>query len=122
MIQRAFGDGCDDELVVSGLPRRHLTFKGSLFLVSHEDILSSWLASRAHEHAGQESPMRMVFNAAPEGSSVFSPGCSVSKHYKVHIHPDAGSQKKKPRTDLWNSSAAKKQGDVVVEVCLHAKV
>ncbi|XP_077192063.1 regulator of telomere elongation helicase 1 isoform X2 [Paroedura picta] len=61
--------------------------------------------------------IQMVFNVAPEGTPNFSPGCSVSKHYKVHIHPDTGSQKKKPRTDLWNSPAAKKQGKVLSFWC-----
>lgn len=29
---------------------------------------------------------------------------------QVHIHLDSNNQKKKQRTDLWNSSSAKKQG------------
>ena len=29
---------------------------------------------------------------------------------QVHIHLDNGNQKKKQRTDLWNSSSAKRQG------------
>ncbi|XP_060086573.1 regulator of telomere elongation helicase 1 [Heteronotia binoei] len=61
--------------------------------------------------------IQMVFNVAPEGTSGFSPGCSVSRYYKVHIHPDTGSQKKKPRTDLWDSSATKKQGHVLSFWC-----
>uniref|UniRef100_A0ACB8F710 Regulator of telomere elongation helicase 1 n=1 Tax=Sphaerodactylus townsendi TaxID=933632 RepID=A0ACB8F710_9SAUR len=36
---------------------------------------------------------------------------------QVHIHPDTSSQKKKQRTDLWNSSATKKQGKVLSFWC-----
>ncbi|NXY47279.1 RTEL1 helicase, partial [Ceuthmochares aereus] len=46
----------------------------------------------------------------PEGTTGFMPHQSISKYYKVHIHLDNSNQKKKQRTDLWNSSSSKKQG------------
>uniref|UniRef100_A0A8B9NZ86 Regulator of telomere elongation helicase 1 n=1 Tax=Apteryx owenii TaxID=8824 RepID=A0A8B9NZ86_APTOW len=36
---------------------------------------------------------------------------------QVHIHLDNGNQKKKQRTDLWNSSAVKKQGKTLSYWC-----
>nr|XP_056700889.1 regulator of telomere elongation helicase 1 [Euleptes europaea] len=61
--------------------------------------------------------IQMVFNVTSEGTSSMLPGCSVSMYYKVHIHPDTSNQKKKQRTDLWNSSATKKQGKVLSFWC-----
>ncbi|POI25565.1 hypothetical protein CIB84_010685, partial [Bambusicola thoracicus] len=56
--------------------------------------------------------IRTVFNIdPPEGTTSFVPPQSISRYYKVHIHLDNSNQKKKKeRTDLWDSSAAKKQG------------
>ncbi|XP_027501918.1 regulator of telomere elongation helicase 1 isoform X4 [Corapipo altera] len=54
----------------------------------------------------------------PEGSSTgFLPRQAISKYYKVHIHVDNGNQKKKQRTDLWNSSSSKKQGKTLSYWC-----
>ncbi|NXU85851.1 RTEL1 helicase, partial [Xiphorhynchus elegans] len=54
----------------------------------------------------------------PEGSTTgFLPHQAISKYYKVHIHVDNGNQKKKPRTDLWNSSSSKKQGKTLSYWC-----
>ncbi|KAM9372083.1 regulator of telomere elongation helicase 1 [Phaethornis superciliosus] len=53
----------------------------------------------------------------PEGSTGFVPHQSVSKFYKVHIHLDNSNQKKKQRTDLWNSSSAKSQGKTLSYWC-----
>ncbi|XP_053250552.1 regulator of telomere elongation helicase 1 isoform X3 [Podarcis raffonei] len=62
--------------------------------------------------------IQTVFNFRPsEGTSSSILGCSVSKYYKVHIHLDASNHKKKQRTDLWNSSATKKQGKVLSYWC-----
>ncbi|XP_054836585.1 regulator of telomere elongation helicase 1 [Eublepharis macularius] len=61
--------------------------------------------------------IQMVFNFSSEGTSGWSPGSSISKYYKVHIHPDTSNQKKKQRTDLWNSSVTKKQGKVLSFWC-----
>ncbi|KAJ6655864.1 hypothetical protein lerEdw1_004634 [Lerista edwardsae] len=66
--------------------------------------------------------IQTVFNfVLPEGESSSIPSSSVSKYYKVHIHPDTSSQKKKQRTDLWSSSATKKQGDGVMLDSLEKK-
>lgn len=40
---------------------------------------------------------------------------------QVHIHLDNSNQKKKQRTDLWNSSSAKKQGTGLCLGKAHAK-
>ncbi|XP_053100665.1 regulator of telomere elongation helicase 1 isoform X2 [Hemicordylus capensis] len=62
--------------------------------------------------------IQVVFNFGPsEAASSLTPGCSVSKYYKVHIHPDMGNQKKKQRTDLWSSSVTKKQGKILSYWC-----
>ncbi|XP_025911813.1 regulator of telomere elongation helicase 1 isoform X3 [Apteryx rowi] len=62
--------------------------------------------------------IQTVFNIdPPEGMTGFRPARSISKYYKVHIHLDNGNQKKKQRTDLWNSSAAKKQGKTLSYWC-----
>ncbi|XP_064377727.1 regulator of telomere elongation helicase 1 isoform X2 [Dromaius novaehollandiae] len=53
----------------------------------------------------------------PEGMTGFVPARSISKYYKVHIHLDNSNQKKKQRTDLWNSSAVKKQGKTLSYWC-----
>ncbi|XP_071671556.1 regulator of telomere elongation helicase 1 isoform X4 [Patagioenas fasciata] len=62
--------------------------------------------------------IQTVFNIdPPEGSTGFMPHRSISKYYKVHIHLDSSNQKKKQRTDLWNSSSAKKQGKTLSYWC-----
>ncbi|XP_049672320.1 regulator of telomere elongation helicase 1 isoform X3 [Accipiter gentilis] len=62
--------------------------------------------------------IQTVFNIdSPEGTTGFMLHQSISKYYKVHIHLDNSSQKKKQRTDLWNSSAAKKQGKTLSYWC-----
>ncbi|KFP76950.1 Regulator of telomere elongation helicase 1, partial [Acanthisitta chloris] len=54
----------------------------------------------------------------PEGSTTaFQPRQATSKYYKVHIHVDNSNQKKKQRTDLWNSSSSKKQGKTLSYWC-----
>ncbi|KFO77522.1 Regulator of telomere elongation helicase 1, partial [Cuculus canorus] len=53
----------------------------------------------------------------PEGTTGFMPHQSISKYYKVHIHLDDSNQKKKQRTDLWNSSSSKKQGKTLSYWC-----
>uniref|UniRef100_A0A8C8R767 Regulator of telomere elongation helicase 1 n=1 Tax=Pelusios castaneus TaxID=367368 RepID=A0A8C8R767_9SAUR len=52
-----------------------------------------------------------------EGTSSSRPVQSISKYYKVHIHMDSSNQKKKQRTDLWNSSVTKKEGKVLSYWC-----
>nr|XP_008117805.1 PREDICTED: regulator of telomere elongation helicase 1 isoform X1 [Anolis carolinensis] len=62
--------------------------------------------------------IQIVFNfGSSEGTSASMPSYSVSKYYKVHIHPDSSNQRKKQRTDLWNSSVTKKQGKVLSYWC-----
>ncbi|KFQ30106.1 Regulator of telomere elongation helicase 1, partial [Mesitornis unicolor] len=62
--------------------------------------------------------IQTVFNIdPPEGTTGFMPHRSISKYYKVHIHLDNSNQKKKQRTDLWNSSSAKKQGKTLSYWC-----
>ncbi|XP_066480126.1 regulator of telomere elongation helicase 1 isoform X2 [Tiliqua scincoides] len=62
--------------------------------------------------------IQIVFNfGLPEGEPSLTPSCSVSKYYKVHIHPDTSSQKKKQTMDLWSLSATKKQGKILSYWC-----
>ncbi|XP_059683041.1 regulator of telomere elongation helicase 1 [Gavia stellata] len=62
--------------------------------------------------------IQTVFNIdPPESTTGFMPHQSISKYYKVHIHLDNSNQKKKQRTDLWNSSSAKKQGKTLSYWC-----
>ncbi|XP_042319514.1 regulator of telomere elongation helicase 1 isoform X2 [Sceloporus undulatus] len=62
--------------------------------------------------------IQTVFSFGPsEGTSSSTSSCSVSKYYKVHIHPDMSNQKKKQRSDLWNSSVTRKQGKVLSYWC-----
>ncbi|XP_010212249.1 PREDICTED: regulator of telomere elongation helicase 1 isoform X2 [Tinamus guttatus] len=62
--------------------------------------------------------IQTVFNIdPPEGVTGFTPARAISKYYKVHIHLDNSNQKKKQRTDLWNSSAVKKQGKTLSYWC-----
>ncbi|NWX17252.1 RTEL1 helicase, partial [Aegotheles bennettii] len=62
--------------------------------------------------------IQTVFNIdPPEGPTGFMPRQSISKFYKVHIHLDNSNQKKKQRTDLWNSSSTKKQGKTLSYWC-----
>ncbi|XP_061864757.1 regulator of telomere elongation helicase 1 isoform X2 [Colius striatus] len=62
--------------------------------------------------------IQTVFNVdPPEGTMSFIPHRSISKYYKVHIHLDNSNQKKKQRTDLWNSASTKKQGKTLSYWC-----
>ncbi|ELK04422.1 Regulator of telomere elongation helicase 1 [Pteropus alecto] len=62
--------------------------------------------------------IQIVFSADPaEGGlgSTVAPG--VSQSYKVHIHPDTSHWRTAPRSDAWNSTAAKKPGKVLSYWC-----
>ncbi|OXB78505.1 UNVERIFIED_CONTAM: hypothetical protein H355_007535 [Colinus virginianus] len=62
--------------------------------------------------------IQTVFNIDPPEGTSFVPPQSISRYYKVHIHLDSSNQKKKKeRTDLWDSSAAKKQGKTLSYWC-----
>ncbi|XP_078092617.1 regulator of telomere elongation helicase 1 isoform X2 [Mustelus asterias] len=53
----------------------------------------------------------------PEGTTPHTMGQNVTKHYKVHVHPDNSGKKKQQRTDLWTSSVTKKQGKILSYWC-----
>nr|XP_035941089.1 regulator of telomere elongation helicase 1 isoform X6 [Halichoerus grypus] len=54
--------------------------------------------------------IQIVFSADPaEGMPGSTVGLGVSQSYKVHIHPDAGQQRRAQRSDAWNTTAARKQ-------------
>ncbi|XP_043566258.1 regulator of telomere elongation helicase 1 isoform X1 [Chiloscyllium plagiosum] len=53
----------------------------------------------------------------PESTAAHTVGQNVSKHYKVHVHPDNSGKKKQHRTDLWTSSVTKKQGKILSYWC-----
>ncbi|XP_023375620.1 regulator of telomere elongation helicase 1 isoform X6 [Pteropus vampyrus] len=62
--------------------------------------------------------IQIVFSADPaEGGlgSTVAPG--VSQSYKVHIHPDTSHWRTAPRSDAWNSTAARKPGKVLSYWC-----
>nr|XP_027328868.2 regulator of telomere elongation helicase 1 isoform X1 [Anas platyrhynchos] len=61
--------------------------------------------------------IQIVFNIdPPEGTTSFVPPQSISRYYKVHIHLENGNQKKQ-KTNVWDSSAAKKQGKTLSYWC-----
>uniref|UniRef100_A0A493TJW4 Regulator of telomere elongation helicase 1 homolog n=1 Tax=Anas platyrhynchos platyrhynchos TaxID=8840 RepID=A0A493TJW4_ANAPP len=63
------------------------------------------------------SVFQIVFNIdPPEGTTSFVPPQSISRYYKVHIHLENGNQKKQ-KTNVWDSSAAKKQGKTLSYWC-----
>ncbi|XP_045836161.1 regulator of telomere elongation helicase 1 isoform X3 [Meles meles] len=65
--------------------------------------------------------IQIVFTADPaEGGPGSMVGPGVSQSYKVHIHPDAGHQRKAQRSEAWNTTAARKQGKVLSYWCLSA--
>nr|XP_025720790.1 regulator of telomere elongation helicase 1 isoform X4 [Callorhinus ursinus] len=62
--------------------------------------------------------IQIVFSADPaEGTPGSMVGLGVSQSYKVHIHPDAGHQRKAQRSDAWNTTAARKRGKVLSYWC-----
>ncbi|XP_045650585.1 regulator of telomere elongation helicase 1 isoform X6 [Ursus americanus] len=62
--------------------------------------------------------LQIVFSADPaEGVPGSMVGPGVSQSYKVHIHPDAGHQRKAQWSGAWNSTAARKQGKVLSYWC-----
>ncbi|KAI6073986.1 Regulator of telomere elongation helicase 1 isoform X1 [Aix galericulata] len=61
--------------------------------------------------------IQIVFNIdPPEGTTSFVPPQSISRYYKVHIHLENSNQKKQ-KTNVWDSSAAKKQGKTLSYWC-----
>lgn len=67
-------------------------------------------------HSRLCSLLHSVENTVPVVMHVAQKSCPFCLYQcpwfpQVHIHPDTSSQKKKQRTDLWSSSATKKQGD-----------
>ncbi|XP_048464459.1 regulator of telomere elongation helicase 1 isoform X3 [Rhincodon typus] len=54
---------------------------------------------------------------SPGGTTAHTMGQNVTKHYKVHVHPDNSGKRKQHRTDLWTSSVTKKQGKILSYWC-----
>ncbi|CAD7669125.1 unnamed protein product [Nyctereutes procyonoides] len=62
--------------------------------------------------------IQIVFSADPaEGTPGSLGGPGACQSYKVHIHSDAGHQRKGPRSDAWSSTAARKPGKVLSYWC-----
>ncbi|XP_064420674.1 regulator of telomere elongation helicase 1 isoform X2 [Latimeria chalumnae] len=62
--------------------------------------------------------IQIVFSKEPEaGVPPHAAIGDISKYYKVHIHPDNSSQKRKQRTDIWAAPAMRKQGKILSYWC-----
>uniref|UniRef100_A0A8B9HQ84 Regulator of telomere elongation helicase 1 n=1 Tax=Astyanax mexicanus TaxID=7994 RepID=A0A8B9HQ84_ASTMX len=61
--------------------------------------------------------IQLVFVVDPAEGSKKSQMVNSMKQFKVHIHPDTSNFKKKQSTDVWASSSAKKQGNVLSYWC-----
>ncbi|KAH0619285.1 hypothetical protein JD844_019210 [Phrynosoma platyrhinos] len=104
--------------------KAQLTFQTQSSILESLEQITQYLAGRTGiftNTAGLHKftdIIQTVFSFGPsEGTSSSTPSCAVSKYYKVHIHPDMSNQKKKQRSDLWNSSVTRKQGKVLSYWC-----
>ncbi|KAM6457881.1 regulator of telomere elongation helicase 1 isoform 3-T5 [Liasis olivaceus] len=114
----------DGSYIFDLFAKAQITFQTQNSLIESLEQIVQYLAGRAgiftntsglHKFA---DVIQTVFNFGPsEGTSGVAAGHVVSKYYKVHIHPDANNQKKKQRTDFWNSLSTKKQGKVLSYWC-----
>ncbi|XP_061486921.1 regulator of telomere elongation helicase 1 isoform X2 [Rhineura floridana] len=114
----------DGSYIFNLFAKAQITFQTRTSLLESLEQILQYLAGRTgmftntaglHKFA---DIIQTVFNyGPPEATSSWTPDCSVSKYFKVHIYPDASNQKKKQRTDLWNSSVTKKQGKVLSYWC-----
>uniref|UniRef100_W5M0Q7 Regulator of telomere elongation helicase 1 n=1 Tax=Lepisosteus oculatus TaxID=7918 RepID=W5M0Q7_LEPOC len=102
----------------------HLTFETKSSVLEALEQITGFLAGRPGvfiNTAGLQKLsdiIQIVFSVdPPEGAPGFDMEQSIAKHYKVHIHRDTSSHKKKQSTDIWSSSSSKKQGNVLSYWC-----
>ncbi|KAJ7332208.1 hypothetical protein JRQ81_014388, partial [Phrynocephalus forsythii] len=114
----------DGSYIFELFAKAQITFQTQASLLESLEQIVQYLAGRTGIFTNTAGLHKLtdiiqtVFNFGPsEGTSSLTPDCSVSRYYKVHIHPDVNGQKKKQRTDLWNSSATKKQGKILSYWC-----
>ncbi|KAJ7427077.1 Regulator of telomere elongation helicase 1 [Willisornis vidua] len=105
--------------------KAQITFQTKSFLLESLEQILQYLSGRTGmfiNTAGLHKVsdiIQTVFSVdPPEGSTAGAlPHQTVSKYYKVHIHVDNSNQKKKQRTDLWDSSSSEKQGKTLSYWC-----
>ncbi|XP_043912911.1 regulator of telomere elongation helicase 1 [Protopterus annectens] len=101
-----------------------ITFQTKSSILEALELITQFLADRTGVFtsiSGLQKLMdiiQIVFNVDPEEClSSSAVGKNISKYYKVHIHLDHSSQKKKSRSDLWTTSITKKQGKILSYWC-----
>ncbi|XP_071331236.1 regulator of telomere elongation helicase 1 isoform X2 [Trachinotus anak] len=61
--------------------------------------------------------IQLVFCGEPSDTDRQQQMQTNTAHFKVHIHKDTSSQRKKQSTDVWASSSSKKQGNILSYWC-----
>ncbi|XP_071428784.1 regulator of telomere elongation helicase 1 isoform X2 [Pithys albifrons albifrons] len=104
--------------------KAQITFQTKSFLLESLEQILQYLSGRTGMFINTSGLHKVsdiiqtVFSVdPPEGTAGLLPHQTVSKYYKVHIHVDNSNQKKKQRTDLWDSSSSEKQGKTLSYWC-----
>ncbi|CAM9303939.1 unnamed protein product [Lampetra planeri] len=104
--------------------RAHLTYDTKTFVYEALEQISGYLAGQSGLFLNLSGLQKLsdiiqlVFCGEPStGSKQQQQQESTTAHFKVHIHRDNSFQKKKQSTDVWASSAPKKQGNILSYWC-----
>uniref|UniRef100_A0A665WGE4 Regulator of telomere elongation helicase 1 n=1 Tax=Echeneis naucrates TaxID=173247 RepID=A0A665WGE4_ECHNA len=84
------------------LERANLTYSSKTAVSEALDQISGHLAGRQFNSLSKYRQQQMKSNTA---------------YFKVHIHKDTSSNRKKQSSDMWTSSSSKKQGNVLSYWC-----
>nr|XP_055039817.1 regulator of telomere elongation helicase 1 [Misgurnus anguillicaudatus] len=101
----------------------HVNYKTKTAVVEAMEQISGYLAGKPGVFLNTSGLQKitdiiqLVFAAEPAEGSEKPPTGKTMKEFKVHIHPDTSSFKKKQNTDVWASSSSKKQGNVLSYWC-----
>uniref|UniRef100_W5UKB9 Regulator of telomere elongation helicase 1 n=1 Tax=Ictalurus punctatus TaxID=7998 RepID=W5UKB9_ICTPU len=103
--------------------KAHINYDTKTAVVDAMEHITGYLAGRPGiflNSSGLQKVVdiiQLVFAVEPAEGGVQSHKENTMQQFKVHIHPDMSSFKKKQSTDLWASSSTKKQGNVLSYWC-----
>ncbi|XP_057218677.1 regulator of telomere elongation helicase 1 isoform X2 [Triplophysa rosa] len=101
----------------------HVNFDTKTAVVEAMEQITGYLAGKSGAFLNTSGLQKvadiiqLVFAAEPAEGSKKPQTANTMKQFKVHIHPDTSSFKKKQTADVWASSSTRKQGNVLSYWC-----
>ncbi|XP_062282424.1 regulator of telomere elongation helicase 1 [Scomber scombrus] len=105
------------------LERAHLTYRSKTAVCEALDQITGYLAGQPGIFLNTSGLQKLadiiqlVFSGEPSEKDRQQQMQTNTTHFKVHIHQDTSTNKKKQNTDVWAQSTAKKQGNILSYWC-----